>query len=244
MAIDRHAPEYLILSILKANVEAASVRNKNNALPLHHAAEQNFSANIIVQLIKAYPEALDIQDANKNTPRDFPQSNDLTREALMRPTACWIEDTEKEEYLDRVVERRADLRRKMAKVEEAIEKSNKRMIIVSNTMTKLEPRIDKIDCAISKSEGYQSQLANMKSIMCNHLQKIRERLAKLEEAAAENHKTEVNMMNSILKREYVDNVKSTYEVVMKLHQQLKKDVTQMKAIVEKGSCRTPKKSAS
>jgi len=233
MAIDRRAPEYLILAILKANPAAASVPNKNEKLPLHFAAEQNLSAGVIVQLIKAFPEALDTLDANRNTPRDHQQKDDLSKEALMRPTACWIEETEKEQYYIKVTERREELRQKMSQLKDAVDSSNHRIEVASNMMSELEPRIDKIDCAISKSEDYRSQLANMKGIMCNHLNKVKLRLSKLEESTSKNNKTEVNMMNSILKREYVEGVKSSYEHIMKMHQEMKKDLIQMKSLVEK-----------
>lgn len=235
MAIDRQAPEYLILSILKANPEAASVPSKSGALPLHYAAEQNLSASIITELIRAYPEALDTQDSNKQTPRDHPQRNDLSREALMRPTACWIEDTEKEEYRERVIERRAELRQKMAQLKEAIESSNERIEVASKLMTKLKPRINKVDNKIDKEEKYRTQLANMKGIMCNHLKKIKERISEIENSLSDTNTNELNMMNSMLRREYVEGVKGSYDKTITSHRQIKRDLSQMRSFFDKST---------
>ena len=228
MAIDRHAPEYVILSILKANKDAAKIPCKNGALPLHYAVEQNMSASVIVELIKSYPEALDIKDGDKNTPRDFVQRNDLSREALMRPTSCWVEDSEKEEYLKRVSDRRIELRQKIATLKKEIEKSNERVKMVSDMVSNIEPRIENVDSRIIRDEEYRSQLFNMKSAMCDHLGKIKDRLEQVENKVSQSNKTEVNMMNSLLKREYLENVKSSYEKILRAHQQIKRDLNEVK----------------
>lgn len=228
MAVERRAPDYLIISILKANRDAASVPGKYGALPLHHAAHQNLSANVVVQLIKAYPEALDIADANQITPRDHNQRNSLSREALLRPTACWIEDVEKEQYLERVTNKRKELRRKIAQIKEATETSSKRSEVASNLISLLGPKIVQLESSIAIDEKHRTQLADIKNVMQTHIKSIQDRVTFIESQMDDDGGPQVHMMNSLLKREYLERVKSSYDKVMMSHHQIKSDLKILK----------------
>mmetsp|Transcript_11928 Transcript_11928/g.34944 ORF Transcript_11928/g.34944 Transcript_11928/m.34944 type:complete len:324 (-) Transcript_11928:100-1071(-) len=142
MACERRAPPSSITALLDAHPGAAAVPGRTASLPLHIAAERNCPPSVIVTLVRSYPEALDREDGSGRLPLDFPQRNDICREALNRPSACWIEDVEKEDYLRRVARKRTLLRQKMVQLRCAVAISAERRDRTRRAIEELEPALE------------------------------------------------------------------------------------------------------
>lgn len=64
-------PADIIVSLLEASVEMASVTDSHGWLPLHHACANGASGDVLRLLTEAYPEGKTLQDSQKRTPLHF-----------------------------------------------------------------------------------------------------------------------------------------------------------------------------
>jgi len=62
-------PTSLILTMIKIYPEAIRCKGWNGKLPLHHVVHYNYPLIVIKAMILAYPEAMDIKDKSKESPR-------------------------------------------------------------------------------------------------------------------------------------------------------------------------------
>lgn len=90
-------PISLVLDIIHAFPEATKVKGARGCLPLHNASRRGAPRSIVETLIRLFPQALDIQNDDGITPRDYIQS-DLESNALInRPVCCWLQQLSNEE---------------------------------------------------------------------------------------------------------------------------------------------------
>uniref|UniRef100_A0A7S1ZKU2 Uncharacterized protein n=2 Tax=Ditylum brightwellii TaxID=49249 RepID=A0A7S1ZKU2_9STRA len=224
MACDRRAPESIILALLEANRQAASFRGKNGFFPLHIAAQRNLPPSTIVSLIRAYPEALDKVNRENNQPRDYPQRNQISKEALLRPTACWIEDVEKEDYLGRVARRRTQLRQKMVKLQCAITISKERRERTQKQFNDLEKRLHTEVEIAKKDVEKDKKLDEIEKTFRARMESINERVGVLEKELKTPYTEEEVMMKSLMKRSYMQAVQRQYEKLMKRSDEVRQDL--------------------
>lgn len=230
LAIEQNAPDQLILSILSVNEDAAAVKGKDGSLPLHQAAAQKLSPNVIIGLIKAYPEALDEKfGPNQLTPRMYDQDNNISLEALSRPTACFIEDVEKENYMKRVRKRRLELRNKVYSLNKEIETSRVRRSEMTGLIKELSHQIDMKNAGIDADEKFRERLSKMKGVVNDHVIEIKQRLTALDTQIFEsNDDTGSILSNSSLRREYILGVKDKYTKLLSSQKQIGEDLVSLK----------------
>ena len=203
MACERKAPDSTTLALLESNREAASVPGRYGGYPLHLAAQQKLSPNVLVHLIRAYPEALDQHDDAMNLPRDYAQRNDLSREALSRPTACWVEDVEKEEYLERVAKRRTQLRQKITRLQSSLDSSKQRRDKMRLVIHELEPRVKAQREVLGQVTAHEVKMMELYKSNKAHIDKVLERLQSFADDLSTAPEDEELMMRSLVRKTYM-----------------------------------------
>jgi hypothetical protein len=100
-----YPPKSVMLAVLEAHREAVKVIGAEGSLPLHYAVRKRYPMELLLILLRAYPQALDMRDGGMRTPRDYvPIMEDTTaRSAFLRPTSCWLQHLHDEE-LQKVME--------------------------------------------------------------------------------------------------------------------------------------------
>jgi len=149
LACERRAPPQLILELLQMYEGAASCRGKNENLPLHISIQKSLSFEIIEALIRANPYVLDERNNSSYTPRDFGHKDTCTYQAIGRPTHCWqqlMKDEVREESQD------SRIHEFHTEVDKGLESTN-----ISNT--NLDDIINRLECAQTKLEEYESLCA-------------------------------------------------------------------------------------
>ena len=228
MAVERRAPDQLIISILQANRKAALLRGKMGNLPLHTAAQNCLSPSVIIQLIKAHPEGLEVLNDNQCTPRDFHQRNDLSLEALMRPTACWIEDVVKEEYSKKANDRTFELKDKIQKLREQLALSKKKTAVATHLLGQIRPRLAQQEIDMKADKEREEKVNKLKKVLEQRLNGIKERIAIMEENMKKEKSSEETMISTVLKRSYMEEAQKKYEKVALTHELIKSDLEQLK----------------
>ena len=230
MAVERRAPDDVIISLLEANKKAAMLPGKSGSLPLHSAAQQCLSPNVIVALIKAYPEGLDVLNNSQYTPRDFHQRNDFSLEALMRPTACWIEDVEKEAYIEKVKKRRLELREKVIFLRGQIDISQKKICIVKEMLSKIKPVLEEQEEIMKQDKTREDRSKSLKGALKQRMVIIKDRIMKLEENINKEKSSEEMMINTVLRRTYMEEAQKKYEKVTQAHNLIERDLRSLREI--------------
>ena len=203
MACERKAPDSTILALLESHREAAAVPGRYGGYPLHLAAQQKLSPNVLVHLIRAYPEALDLQDDAKNFPRDYEQRNDLSREALSRPAPCWVEDVEKEEYLERVAKKRMQLRQKIVQLKTSLGVSKQRRDRMFLAIQELEPRLAAQRDEFGRLNDLEKQMMEIYESNKSKIESVQQRIKTLSDELSKVPEEEELMMRSLMRRTYM-----------------------------------------
>ena len=228
MACERKAPDSLILALLENHREAAGLPGRYGGYPLHLAAQQKLSPTVLVALIRAHPEALDQEDDANNLPRDYNQRNDLSREALSRPTACWIEDVEKEEYLDRVDRKKVHLRQKIETLRSALDVSNRRQEQLQEKMRHLEPRMQAQRQVLERLAQLEKQMEEIRLNNRWYVEGVHEQIKALsDEVTVENDEDDMRM-RSLMRRTYMQSVQRQYEKLIGRTDQMRKDIKSLR----------------
>lgn len=236
MAVERKAPDNTIMALLNVYPEAAAQVGRLGGTPLHLAAQQKLSPSVIVGLIRACPEALDQKDENGRLASDFVQRNDLSREALCRPTACWIEDIEKEEYNEKIQIRKAQLQLKIQKLNAGLINSRHRRDALNKYVDQLQPRLQIQRKVLAKLAGLEKQMSELYGSSQEHIGKVRERIKALSGEVASEPDDEETMMRSLMKRTYMEGVQRQYEKLLIRTDQIRKDLHSVRALVERQRC--------
>jgi hypothetical protein len=231
MAVERMAPDSTILSLLNVFPDAAARAGRLGGTPLHLAAQQNLSPSIIVAFIRACPEVLDQEDDNGRLACDYVQRNELSREALCRPTACWIEDVEKEEYNGKIQYRKAQLRQKIQKLSDALNSSKQRRGVLSKYVQQLEPRLQTQRNVLGKLVGVEKQMSDLYDSNQGHFGKVRERIKLLSDEVAWEPNDEETMMKALKKRTYMQGVQRQYEKLIARTDQINKELPSLRDCV-------------
>jgi archaellum component FlaC len=232
MAVERKAPDSTILALLDANPNAASLTGRLGGTPLHLAAQQKLSPAVLVALIRAYPEALDQEDDARNHPRDYAQKNEMSREALCRPTACWIEDVEKEDYDDKVDRKRSQLRQKMESLKGALDNSRRRREALSEYIQELEPRLQTQRDVLGRLKGMEKQMKQLYDTYQAKVEKVRERIKMLSDEVSFEPDDDETMMRSLMKRTYMQGVQRQYEKLIARTDHMRKDIHTLRVLAE------------
>ncbi len=119
---------------------------------------------------------MDKRDDQGQLPCDYPQRSDLCREALTRPSVCWIEDIEKEDYLSRVEERRNQLRQKLIRLRNALDASKGRADRIKNILRTIEPRLDEQQQVMKTAASTQHQIREFEDTAKRFLEEVRIRV--------------------------------------------------------------------
>jgi hypothetical protein len=230
MAVERDAPESTILSLLRAYPEAAARRGRLGSTPLHLAAQQKLSPSIVVALIRACPEVLDQHNDSGRLACDYAQRNELCREALLRPTACWIEDIDKEEYYEKIQKRKEQLRQKVQLLRDGLSSSRQRRETLNQYIQQLELKLRTQREVVSELDGLEKQLSGMYSSSQESIDKMRGRIKVLSDEVAKEPDDEETMMRSLMKRTYMEGVQRQYEKLLARTDQIRKEVHNVRAL--------------
>ena len=84
MACEKHAPDDVILEILRHNSDALFHVGRGGNLPLHTACQKNLGHDVIESFIRMNPMGLDYRNTANYTPRDFGHSDAYANESLNR----------------------------------------------------------------------------------------------------------------------------------------------------------------
>ena len=236
MAVERKAPDKTIMALLNVYPDAAAQVGRLGGTPLHLAAQQKLSPSVIVAFIRACPEALDQQDENGRLASDFMQRNDLSREALSRPTACWIEDIEKEEYYEKIQTRKSQLKLKIQKLNAGLINSRQRLDALNKYVDQLQPRLQKQRKVLAKLVGLEKQMSELYGSSQEHIGQVRERIKVLSDEVANEPDDDETMMRSLMKRTYMEGVQRQYEKLIARTDQIRKDLHSVRALVEQRRC--------
>lgn len=224
MACERRAPESTILTLLSLFRDAAAVRGRYGSLPLHIAAQRSLSPAVIVALIRAYPRALDKRNKNQYYPRSYPQKNGLIREALSRPSACWTEDVEKEEYLERVARKRTQLRQKLVKLQCDLAISKERRERTEKAIKALEPRLKNQDSALARRRALVEKVEGMEKGRRARMDQAQGRMELLSTDLYKPKSEEEVMMRSLMKRSYMQAVQKEFEAMLSDLESVRKEI--------------------
>ncbi len=205
MACERGAPPSVVESLLTTYRSAAAIRGKNGEYPLHIAAERNVNPDILVRLIKAYPQALDKWNDRKMFPRDFNQKKQINKEAVTRPTACWIEDVEKEEYFQNVTQRKNILQQNIIKIQCELtifkERRNRAKELLTNV---LEPQLVACNSWVEERTVLQKRIQTVESQYQQRLKNLKQRLQTIQDTMITKPLTEEQIkMRSFMKSSYM-----------------------------------------
>ncbi|KAI2504621.1 hypothetical protein MHU86_9833 [Fragilaria crotonensis] len=232
MAVERNAPESTILSILQAYPDAAAQVGRLGGTPLHMAAQKKLSPSIVVALIRACPEMLDRQDDNGRLACDYAHRNALCREALLRPTACWIEDIDKEEYYGKIQNRKEQLQQKIQKLGDGLGSSRKRREVLNQYIQQLEERLQTQRKALAELVGLEKQLSDMYISSQESIIEMRARIKVLSDEVAKEPDDEETMMRSLMKRTYMEGVQRQYEKLLTRTEKMRKDLYKVRALAQ------------
>ena len=230
MAVERSAPESTILSLLQAYPDAAAQVGRLGGTPLHLAAQKKLAPSIVVALIRACPEMLDRRDDNGRLACDYAQRNALCREALLRPTACWIEDIDKEEYYGKVQNRKEQLKQKIQNLGDGLGSSRKRREVLNQYIQQLEARLQTQRNVLAELVGLEKQLSDMYNSSQESIVEMRERIKVLSDEVAKEPDDEETMMRSLMKRTYMEGVQRQYEKLLTRTEKIRKDVHKVRAL--------------
>jgi len=192
---------------------------------------------VIVALVRAYPEALDRSDGSGRFPRDFPQSNDICREALNRPSACWIEDVEKEDYLRRVARKRTLLRQKMVQLRCAVAISAERRDRTKRSIEELEPVLAAHEALEKKQRDEEARLREVEERTRDTIRELSRRVEALGSALNKSpppSAEEVGGAQSVkaaTKCSYMTDSQMECEKLVAKMAQIKKDMRNLKEVV-------------
>ena len=228
MAIERNAPDRVILELLKANPDAAMVEGKRGNLPLHLAAQSKMSAKVITELIRAFPEALDELNEVQITPRDFPQTDEKVKEVLARPTACWVDTVEREEYYQRKRNKIAELQVKVAVLKEVLQKSEESRAAMMQMIEIFEPMIEAQEQANMEAAEQDEKVSSMEEESREALRGITEIVHSLQERVMKETSHEELLQQSTRKREHIVSVKEEFEKFMNASEEIKKSILRLK----------------
>jgi hypothetical protein len=236
MAVERKAPDKTIMALLNVYPDAAAQVGRLGGTPLHLAAQQKLSPSVIVAFIRACPEALDQKDENGRLASDFLQRNDLSREALCRPTACWIEDIEKEEYNEKIQARKAQLKLKIQKLNAGLANSRQRRDDLNKYVDQFQPRLQTQRKVLATLVGLEKQMSELYDSSQEHIGKVRERIKALSDDVANEPDDEETMMRSLMKRTYMEGVQRQYEKLLIRTDQIRKDLHCVRVLFDQRIC--------
>ena len=224
MACERKAPSSFIENLVKVYEKAVSTRGRDGSFPLHIAAEKQLDPSVLVTLIRNFPYALDKQNDNMKSPRDFRQKKPLSREALMRPTACWIEDVEKEKYIEAVSRRRLILRGNIVKLRCALTISKEKREKMDMFIKGLQSRIQKQEIHIKSCQAEEKALAMFEAQLRLKMNTFMERITVLNKSLMETRTDEQIMMRSLSKASYMSAIQGNYEKVHLLIREIESEM--------------------
>lgn len=238
MACERRAPPTAVAALLDAHPGAAAVPSgRSGALPLHLAAERNCPPAVIVALVRSHPEGLDREDGSGRLPRDFPQRNDICREALNRPSACWIEDVEKEDYLRRVSRKRTLLRQKMVQLRCAVAISAERRDRTKRAIEELEPSLEAHEARGRRRAAEEARLRDVEERARDRMRDLSRRIDALGSALGKSSADEAGVgaggrsAIAVAKCSYMTESQAECEKLVEKMAQIKKGMRDVKEIV-------------
>jgi len=228
MALERKAPEKVVLDLIKANQDAVMVEGKQGNLPLHLAAQNNMSTKVISALIRAFPEALDELNGQQITPRDYPNRSPKVKELLMRPTACWVETVEREEYYERKRQKIRQLSEKVATLKDALARAQNSRLMMQEKISIVEPMIIAQERANRIAAEQEVKVDEIEATGRAEMKKLKDRLAALREDVLREVTPEELKQQSIRKREHVVACKDEYEKALATAEDMKRDIMRLK----------------
>jgi hypothetical protein len=228
MAIERNAPDRVLLDLLKANPDAATVFGKNGCLPLHLAAKKKSSVNFITSLIKVFPEALDELNEADETPRDYMQADARIHELLCRPTACWVDTVEREEYYGRKKSKIRELETKVSLLTEALQKAQKSRQAILEKIEIIEPMLKTQDLANKEAVAQRNKVFQIEEESATELQRLKGMVKVLEDKVMSELPQEELLQLSAMKKQHVITVKKEYEKFVDTTEEIKKDILRLK----------------
>jgi len=228
---ERRAPDDIILKVLRHFPEAAMKVGEHSNYPLHIAARQCLSHIVLISLVKHFPEALDEVNDDRFTPRKYHQRSERSRSVLMRPTACWIETVEREEYESKRMEEIEDLKVRIGKLRENLAKSKVEENKVVAKVAEIEPiLISQANIFASSAINERGALLQKKS-MCDIFKSMHGRTIVLERSIDSNlDQAEISKVMTS-KREFFDSAKGEYEKVVSICNEVRDEIDLLKQVL-------------
>ena len=228
MAIERNAPDKVLLDLLKANPDAATVFGKNGDLPLHLATKKKMSVKFITSLIKVFPEALDELNEAKETPRDYSQTDARVNELLSRPTACWVDTVERDEYYGRKKSKISELRKKAAVLKEALLQSQQTREAIQQKIDVIEPMLETQTLSNRDAVVQSNKVSLIEEETAQELRRLKEIVETLEDKIMSETPQEELLQLSAMKKQHVLSVKKEYEKFRDVVEEIRKDILRLK----------------
>jgi hypothetical protein len=228
MAIERNAPERVLLDILKANPDAATVFGKHGCLPLHLAAKKKSSVSFITSLIKVFPEALDELNEDNETPRDYTQVDARIHELLCRPTACWVDTVERDEYYGRKKSKIRELETKVSLLKDALRQAQKYRMAVLEKIGVIEPMVNAQELENHGASVQLKKVFQIEEESVTELKRLQGMVTSLEGKVMNEIPQEELLQLSAMKKQHVLSVKKQYEMFADATEEVKKDILRLK----------------
>eukprot|EP00559_Dactyliosolen_fragilissimus_P007408 CAMPEP_0184871158 /NCGR_PEP_ID=MMETSP0580-20130426/40207_1 /TAXON_ID=1118495 /ORGANISM="Dactyliosolen fragilissimus" /LENGTH=262 /DNA_ID=CAMNT_0027373715 /DNA_START=196 /DNA_END=984 /DNA_ORIENTATION=- len=224
MACDRGAPLSLINSLIAANKEAVATRGFGGNFPLHIAAEKELDSHIIATLIRKFPYALEKCNYSDRRPFDFVQRDSFNHELLTRPIACWIEDVEKQEYIEAVEKRKISLRQTIDKVKKTMAVSKENRMKLEIELLKMNPIIDEMRKKMESVKAIECALDEIESKMKLSIKKLKERADEIKNNLPQPLTEEEAMMRSMMKSSYMTTIQKNHQTFHLEREALQKEI--------------------
>jgi hypothetical protein len=228
MAIERNAPDKVLLDLLKANPDAATVFGKRGSLPLHLATSKKSSATFVTSLIKVFPEALDELNESKETPRDYPQTDSTVDELLTRPTACWVDTIEREEYYGRKKSKIRELQNKAVVLKEALHEAQQSRRVILKKIEVIEPMLNAQELVKKEAAVQNNKINLLEEESAHELRRLTEMVQVLENKVMGEIPQDELLQLSTMKKQHVVSVKKEYEKFVDTSEEIKKDILRLK----------------
>lgn len=227
MAVERKAPDSTVLALLEAFPDAAVEAGRLGGTPLHLAAQQKLSHSVLVALIRACPEVLDQEDDNRRLPNDYLQRTEPCREALARPSACWIEDMEKEEYMEKIELKTTQLRQKITLLRGALESSAGHRETLQSYLQQLEPRLENERNALETFSKLDNHMKDFHDSNHSQIEKLRAKIKVLSDDLSIEPGDDETIRRSHMRRTYMERVQRNFEKMMTRTDQIRREIQKL-----------------
>lgn len=222
-----YPPESVLLAVLQAHREAVKIIGAEGSLPLHYAVRKRYPMELLLILLRAYPQALDMRDGGMRTPRDYvPIMEDTTaRSAFLRPTSCWLQHQHDEE-LQKVMENELlDLEQVVASLMSDMETSRGDEATLGASVLQMEQELQAFGDLENCLEFNQKE-KEIQTTLTSEIEEIREKIEDLVSQSLRKYNTDDK--ERIFLTVFNDDVTKIYNNLHDVMAELRDDIEKVK----------------